>query len=250
MVSYSRDGCGITCFTMLGRIQMLAHLGRQPGEATVLPHSPYQLQHLLPFLLPTESFSVEWERGMGSPGEQRAGGVLCLLSAAEWSIHNCWHHWLPPPPLHLSAAKGWGKQGPLSGHPALGLHSSVTQKTSEINPEGCFLSFPGLWPQIMSASDMQHPQPWSHGLTQASHATFQAMLWPPARTALHKPVTLLQIRCPLWKWSICGTVTEWNLLELEEGGGEGKDCWAHMSPLRKLLCQDAAATCIVWARNY
>lgn len=164
MVSYSRDGCGITCFTMLGRIQMLAHLGRQPGEATVLPHGPYHLQHLLPFLLPTESFSVEWERGMGSPGEQRAGGVLCLLSAAEWSVQNCWHHWLPPPPLHLCCQRVRKAGTPLWSS-CLGSSFICHSKDIRNKPRGMLSLLPrtttpnyvGLWHAASPAVE-----PWSH----------------------------------------------------------------------------------------
>lgn len=60
------------------------------------------------------------------------GGVLYLLLASEK---------LPMPltSLHPAAAKGQGKQGALSGHPALDLHSASTQRRLETNPDAHFL---------------------------------------------------------------------------------------------------------------
>ena len=67
----------------------------------VLPSGPCQLQHLLHFLLPTESFCSGVREGCG--GDMGKRWVLYLLPAAEWSIKK-----LPTPltPLHPSAAKG------------------------------------------------------------------------------------------------------------------------------------------------
>lgn len=62
----------------------------------MLPHHPCQLPHLIPFLLPTESFCSGAREGTPEDGGQ---GALCLLSVAEWGITK-----LPTPPTAASSS--------------------------------------------------------------------------------------------------------------------------------------------------
>lgn len=132
---------------------------REEGRSgMMLPCGRCQLQHILSFILPTESFFREVRRELvGGRGTEQ---VLCLLLA--WLEHNKTAS-AADTPSSLQCQRMREARSPLwTSH--LGRHSACTKKRSETKTEWCFLPFLMLLTQIMLASDTWHPQPvevWS-----------------------------------------------------------------------------------------
>lgn len=148
-------------------------------------------------------------------GVRGQGGVLYLLLSSEWSI-------------------GQGKQGALSGHPALDLHSASTQKRLETNLEGCSLPFLMLPPQLCWPLTSGIPSCGGMVLPRCSTLLFLHRWWCDLSPALLPPPPCLSPCFPAN--SVCHVQLKYFGAQLHSetcwAGGRGRWREGHVSLLK------------------
>lgn len=179
----------------------------------MLPCGPWQLQHILSFILPTESIPREVRKIEGGQGNR----VGALSSACCRVEHNKIAS-AADTPLSLQCQRVREAGSPLWTS-CLGLHSAGTKRMSEKKTEWCLLPF--LMP-LTPCWPLTHgiPRQWKYNLDGASHCfSYTAK----GGTSCPLPLAVMSPWIP-WKFhlpceNVLGAVMEWNLLHPEEVKG-------------------------------
>lgn len=220
----------------------------------MLPCGPGQLQHILSFILPTESIPREVRKIEGGQGNR----VGALSSACCRLEHNKIAS-AADTPLSLQCQRVREARSPLWTS-CLGLHSASTKKMSEKKTEWCLLPF--LMP-LTPCWPLTHgiPRQWKYNLDGASTAFLTLPRAAPLARCLllscHPEFLGNSISLVKMYWEQSWSETSCILRRWREGFADRcpLSLQTDVSFLKELLCQDAAGQvagmhCLSWKCCY